>query len=97
MFLLTLFGTSISNGKILMLSLHPADDVIIAAGITYKATERGGKIIYMTNGDCSGIGSGYIRQAEAVAAQVYLGEPEDNLIFLGFSDGCLIILTTKLP
>jgi len=88
---IVLFFVSLSTAKILVISPHPDDDVITAAGITYQAVQNQEPIgiIYMTNGDFQGIDSGYLRQGEAANAQAYLGMIEDNLIFLGYPDGYL--------
>jgi LmbE family N-acetylglucosaminyl deacetylase len=75
-----------------VVSPHPDDDVIFAAGITYAAIQRGEpvRIVYMTNGDFAGIERGYLRQGEAVSARTgYLGNIEDSLIFLGYPDAYL--------
>ena len=81
-----LFYVGLSIAKILVISPHPDDDVITAAGITYQAIQNQEpvKIIYITNGDFyDGTSTGYFRQGEAVSAQNYLGMIEDDLIFLG--------------
>ncbi len=44
----------------------------------------------MTNGDYfSGVNQGLTRQGQAVAGQSVIGNPEENLIFLGYPDGHL--------
>ena len=93
-FLIVLFFNSLANANILVISPHPDDDIIISAGIVYRALERGEpvKIVYMTNGDYRGVETGYIRQNEAVLSQAYLGGQEDDLIFLGYPDGYLSTL-----
>jgi LmbE family N-acetylglucosaminyl deacetylase len=90
-FLIFLFCNAVSEAKILVVAPHPDDDVIIAAGITYQAIQslEPIKIIYITNGDVQGIDIGYLRQGEAVSAQINLGMIEDDLIFLGYPDGYL--------
>jgi len=89
--LIILFSTGLSNAKILVMSPHPDDDILLASGIVYRAAERGEnvRIVYMTNGDYTGVTMGYTRQGEAEVAQAYLGVPEDKLIFLGYPDGYL--------
>ena len=97
--LIILFSTGLSNAKILVLSPHPDDDILLASGIVYRAVERGEpvRIVYMTNGDYTGVAMGYTRQGEAVAAQAYLGVLENQLIFLGYPDGYLKTLYDDYP
>ena len=87
--------SNLSFAKILVIAPHPDDDVLIAAGIVYQAIQRSEpvRIVYMTNGDESGTDAGYLRQTEAVNAQVnHLGMIEDDLLFLGYPDGYLNII-----
>lgn len=91
-FLIIFLSGSFAHAKILVISPHPDDDVLIAAGIIYSAVERQEpvKIVYMTNGDYyGGTDQGYLRQSEAVNAASHLGMVEDDLIFLGYPDGYL--------
>lgn len=87
-------GLTIGRAKVLVIAPHPDDDVITAAGITYRAVNRGEpvKIVYVTNGDLFfGTQQGFLRQSEAVTAQVdFLKMIEDDLIFLGYPDGYLV-------
>ena len=81
--------SSLSSARILVISPHPDDDIITAAGIIYQAVNRGEfvQIVFITNGDIHGTELGYQRQTEAVNAQVeHLGTIEDDLIFLGYPD-----------
>jgi LmbE family N-acetylglucosaminyl deacetylase len=56
------------------------------------------KVVYMTNGDYTGLSSGYTREGEAVTAQTtYLGTTEDDLIFLGYPDFHLQEVYTDYP
>ena len=91
LFLAIFFFSVLSYANILVISPHPDDDILIAAGIIYKAVQRGEpvKIVHITNGDFRGTQQGLIRQAEAVNAAVRLGMNEDDLIFLGYPDGYL--------
>ena len=76
---------------ILIVAPHPDDDVIIAAGVVYRAHQRGEEVhvVYVTSGDANGVKLATVRQAEAVEGQRRLGTPEDHLIFLGYPDGGL--------
>ena len=66
-------------------------------GVIVRALQRGEnvRVVFMTNGDYSGINAGIIRQGEAVAAQGQLGMNEDDLVFLGYPDGYLNTLYTN--
>jgi len=86
--------TSVASGalgpsNILVMASHPDDDIITSAGVIARAVRRGGQVhvVYLTNGDSSGIDEGAERQNEAVASQDVLGVSEDNLVFLGYPDG----------
>jgi LmbE family N-acetylglucosaminyl deacetylase len=94
-----MLSSSLVHAKILVVSPHPDDDVITSAGIIYSALKRGEevRIIYMTNGDYSGVASGYTRQIEAVTGQAILGVAETHLIFLGYPDGSLSHLVVNCP
>ena len=77
---------------VLVIAPHPDDDIITSAGIINSAIQRGEtvKVVYMTNGDYRDIPTGFVRQNEAVNAQVnYLGTSEDDLRSLGYPDGWL--------
>jgi len=80
-----------AHAGILVVAPHPDDDVITSAGVIRRAAGfEQVKVLYMTNGDENGTADGYLRQGEAVAAQIgYLGMVEDDLIFLGYPDGYL--------
>lgn len=86
-----LFSASSLYAQVLVISPHPDDDVIMAAGVVSRAIDRGEQvtIVYMTNGDYLGTQAGYTRQGEAVMGQSYLGVPESDLLFLGYPDGYL--------
>ena len=81
-------------GQVLVVVPHPDDDVVIAAGVVWRAHARGEqvRIVYVTNGDRQGVSVGLRRQGEAVSGQAALGTPEDNLIFLGYPNGGLVAL-----
>ena len=81
------------------MSPHPDDDLLIAAGVIHRAVANGDsvKVVYMTNGDINGSAEGYLRQAEAVTAQLLLGMVESSLIFLGYPDGYLSTVYNSYP
>jgi LmbE family N-acetylglucosaminyl deacetylase len=96
-----LFGwIGVANSKILVISPHPDDDIITSAGVVYAATQRGEQVtvVYVTNGDASGISAGERRQVEAVNAQTSnLGTLESDLIFLGYPDSNLDTMYNLYP
>jgi LmbE family N-acetylglucosaminyl deacetylase/PKD repeat protein len=85
--LLAVSAATVPTGKILIVSAHPDDDVLIAAGISSASTNV--TIAYLTNGESCCYETvptiGDIRQDEAVDAQVnHLNRVEDDLIFFGY-------------
>ena len=94
-----LLGPSVGESGILVVAPHPDDDIISAAGVINRAVGREEvTVVYMTNGDVNGTASGYLRQNEAVTAQVqHLGTEEDNLIFLGYPDAHLLDIFKNYP
>jgi len=78
--------------SILVVAPHPDDDLLCASGVVANALAAGDgvKVVYMTNGDLTGVGTasgqGLAREDEAVAGQAVLGTPENDLIFLGYPD-----------
>ncbi|MDO9269543.1 MAG: PIG-L family deacetylase [Methylobacter sp.] len=95
-----LFWGGFANSTILVIAPHPDDDLLIAAGVTYAATQRGEQvtIVYMTNGDIGGPTLGSLRQDEAAAGQINnLGTVESDLIFLGYPDGGLATMYQNYP
>lgn len=89
-----------AHSKLLVIAPHPDDDLIIAAGVTYAALQRGEPvtIVYVTNGDKWGIKNGNLRQNEAVEGQTgNLGTRESDLIFLGYPDGGLLTMYRDYP
>ena len=78
--------------SILVVAPHPDDDVASCSGIVARAAARGEsvRVVFLTNGDYLGVDSGLQRENEAVDAMVgYLGQTEDNLLFLGYPDAGL--------
>ncbi len=97
-FLAALIGSA--RASILIVSPHPDDDALTAAGITYDANSRGEpvRIVYVTNGDAEGTAVGLLREQEAVASQMgRLGTQEQNLIFLGYPDVWMSTLYASYP
>ncbi len=90
-FLSVMLYTSLLGAQVLVIAPHPDDDIILTAGVIYRAHKRGDsvKVVYVTNGDYYNQYTGYARQDEAVEGQSYLGIPENQLIFLGYPDGYL--------
>jgi LmbE family N-acetylglucosaminyl deacetylase len=90
--LLLLWIEQLNAAGVLVLAPHPDDDVLIASGVISNAISQGQpvKVVYVTNGDISGTGQGFLREGEAVTAQTtYLGTAENDLIFLGYPDSHL--------
>ena len=85
--------------SVLIVAAHPDDDLLYGAGVVANALAAGDtvKIVYMTNGDLSGIATGLARQDETVNGQAQLGTPENDLIFLGYPDGYLLTLFEGYP
>ncbi|MGZ4976668.1 MAG: DUF7402 domain-containing protein [Methylobacter sp.] len=99
-FLFFLLWMGFANSSILVVSPHPDDDLLIAAGVTYAATQRSEPVtvVYMTNGDNLGLSQGNLRQDEAAAGQINnLGTKENDLIFLGYPDGGLETMYRNYP
>jgi LmbE family N-acetylglucosaminyl deacetylase len=96
---LTLLGwIGPANSNILVIAPHPDDDILISAGVTYAATQRGEQVtvVYVTNGDANGLGDP--RQDEAVLGQTSnLGTRESDLIFLGYPDEGLKTIYQNFP
>jgi LmbE family N-acetylglucosaminyl deacetylase len=80
-----------ARADILVVSPHPDDDIITAAGVVRRAIQRGEgvRIVYVTNGDFVSLSLATVRQGEAVVGQGHLGTAENRLSFLGYPDGHL--------
>ena len=79
----------------MVLAPHPDDDATTAAGIIYKAVQRGEavKVVFLTNGDLHGMSIGLGRDDEAVSAlRDQLGMSENDTVFLGYPDGYMDVL-----
>lgn len=97
-FLCLSIGAAPARAGVLVVAPHPDDDLLMAAGVIYRAVQAGEPVtvVYMTNGDSNReTPYGLARQAEAVAGQQRLGVQEDDLIFLGYPDGYLHQLLTR--
>jgi LmbE family N-acetylglucosaminyl deacetylase len=84
----------------LVLAPHPDDEVLVSAGIAQHAREAGRTVrfVYVTNGDFdTDLSEGYLRQGEAVAGAAVLGADEEDLVFLGYPDGYLTLLSQSYP
>jgi len=93
-FILIMLSSTLLYAKILVVSPHPDDDILMAAGVTARAVARGEevRVVYITNGDYNGTLTGLARQGEAVTGQNILGITEDQLMFLGYPDGSLLTI-----
>ena len=109
MVIFTVFSATLLHAKILVVSPHPDDDIIMASGIVSRAVARGEevRVVYMTNGDYygsvyngvsyNGIQTGLVRESEGVAGQSILGVLENKLMFLGYPDGYLQTIFENNP
>src|SRR5262245_1432583 len=77
---------------IMIVSPHPDDESLIAAGRVRAAVEAGDsvKIVIVTNGDIGGVERGLQREGESVAAAQLLGLTEQDVIFLGYPDASMM-------
>ena len=84
--------TSSSNSEyfkdksVMFFAPHEDDEINVFGGVIEQYVKNGSevRIVFMTNGDCYGIGQTRIKEALDVA-KVY-NIPEKNIIFLGYSD-----------
>jgi len=93
-----LLQSSMAIANILVVAPHPDDEALMASGIIYNSLQNGEeiKIVVMTNGDYTGINSGYTRQDETISGMVgVLGMQENNIIFLGYPDAGLNEINTQ--
>jgi len=72
--------------KVMFFSPHEDDEINLYGGIIEQYVKYGSevRVIFTTNGDYKGIGK--IRIKEAIRAAKKYSVPEENLIFLGYSD-----------
>lgn len=84
---------------VVVVSPHPDDESLIAAGRIRAAIARGDvvKVVIVTNGDYRGVGVGLVRQGESVGAIGTLGLAEPDVIFLGYGDGSLAEIARSAP
>lgn len=82
---------ALSPKTIMVFAPHPDDEVLTSGGRIRAAVNEGHnvKIVVVTNGDVGGTQSGYLREAESVAAAELLGLTEDDVIFLGYGDSIM--------
>lgn len=75
-----------ANKTVMMFAPHEDDEINIYGGIIEQYVANGSdvKIVFYTNGDVYGLGKLRIREACDVAK--FYGIPEQNVIFMGYSD-----------
>lgn len=77
-------------GSIMVLVPHQDDEVLLTAGVLYKAVEAGlpATVVMVTNGDCGceDWSKGRTRLRETVSGCRILGLREEQLVFLGYAD-----------
>src|SRR2546425_5237764 len=91
--ILALVVPSVAAAKTIMIfGPHPDDEALIAAGRMRAAVTAGDtvKVVVVTNGDINGVQSGLRREGESVAAAQLLGLTEQDVIFLGYTDGSIL-------
>lgn len=89
--------TQIDNGKaelfadkkVMVFAPHEDDDICLIGGTAEEFKRYGSevKIVFVTNGDNSGIQATEVRCNEALAGAAKYGVGEDDVIFLGYGDG----------
>ena len=96
---LTIIAPVLAVADVLVLSPHPDDDIVMASGVIYRALQNSEavRVVYMTNGDYSGLQAGSLRPGEAVDGQAQLGVDENDLLFLGYPDGGLDEVRISYP
>lgn len=74
------------NKNVMFFAPHEDDEINVFGGVIEQYVKNGStaRIVFLTNGDCYGIGQTRIKEALDVA-KVY-NIPEENIIFLGYSD-----------
>ncbi|MBQ9532216.1 MAG: PIG-L family deacetylase [Eubacterium sp.] len=74
------------NKNVMFFAPHEDDEINVFGGVIEQYIKNGSdvRIVFLTNGDCYGIGQTRIKEALDVA-KVY-SIPEENIIFLGYSD-----------
>lgn len=75
-----------ANKNVLMFAPHEDDEINIYGGIIEQYVKNGStvRVVFSTNGDVYGLGKLRIKEALDVAKSY--GIPEENFIFLGYSD-----------
>ena len=74
------------NKSVMFFAPHEDDEINVFGGVIEQYVKNGStvRIVFMTNGDCYGIGQTRIKEALDVAKVYHI--PEKNIIFLGYSD-----------
>ena len=74
------------NKSVMFFAPHEDDEINVFGGVIEQYVKNGStvRIVFMTNGDCYGIGQTRIKEALDVA-DVY-SIPRENIIFMGYSD-----------
>lgn len=79
-----------SLGKMLVIVPHQDDEILLTAGIIWRATQQGLPIdvAMVTNGDygCRDQTVGHLRLRETLNSLEYLGLTQDHVAFLGYAD-----------
>lgn len=85
------WATGTARVDVLVIAPHPDDEVLMAAAAMERALEQHRRVavVLVTNGDFTCDRSGWVRQAESIAALEALGVSEDDVHFLGYPDGAL--------
>ncbi|MFR5876896.1 MAG: PIG-L family deacetylase [Eubacterium sp.] len=82
-------GNVFAGKNVMMFAPHEDDEINLYGGIIEQYVKNGSavRIVFLTNGDCYGIGKIRIKEALNVADDY--GIPRENIIFLGYSDSLL--------
>ena len=74
------------NKSVMFFAPHEDDEINVYGGVIEQYVKAGSdvRVVFMTNGDCYGIGNTRIKEALDVA-KIY-NIPSDNIIFMGYSD-----------
>jgi LmbE family N-acetylglucosaminyl deacetylase len=79
------------RAELLVVAPHPDDELLMAGPLVADARAKGEHVVIavVTNGDARCKVSGYVREAETLAAMEKLGVPRADVHFLGYPDGAL--------
>ena len=83
------FQQSLIGKRVMILAPHQDDEVHVGGGLLSSLKDSGADmyVVYSTNGDYKFKAETRIK--EAYNALRVLGIPHDNIIFLGYADGCI--------